>query len=133
MDKCKCNGWKCSCGYYYSLDDFLMVNQYEIKKECKPRVDLVAPDFILSIAKILAFGAEKHGERAWEEGMDWSSHYAACQRHLLKWFDGESTDPETGKSHLHHAATRLMFLCTSEAKGIGRDDRPVYNRNKKEE
>jgi hypothetical protein len=93
-------------------------------KEIKPRPDLVPPEAILAVSEILAFGAEKHGARSWEKGMAWSDNYAACQRHLLKWYSGENLDPETGRSHLWHAATRIFFLIGSEARNIGTDDRP---------
>jgi hypothetical protein len=37
--------------------------------------------------------------------------------------DGESKDPESGESHLAHAATRLMFVLQNEHDGTVIDDR----------
>ncbi len=98
--------------------------------EGKNRLDLVPPEAILGIGEILTFGAiqKGYGERNWEKGMDWGRCYAALQRHLNKWWAGESIDPESGKSHLKHALTNLCFLMVYEIRGIGRDDRPFPKR-----
>lgn len=89
----------------------------------KPRLDLIAPEFLTGTADILAFGAEKYGERNWEAGMSWSRPFAALMRHMWAWWAGEEKDAETGKSHLWHAACCLMFLIAFEARNTGKDDR----------
>ena len=90
----------------------------------KTRLDLLPPELMIAVGDILTFGAEKYGERDWERGMDWGRCYAAMQRHMLAWWAGEASDPETGKSHLHHAGACLAFLIAYEARGTGKDDRP---------
>lgn len=92
----------------------------------KPRVDLVAPDFILAIADVLRFGAAKYKAWSWANGKEWSRDYGAILRHLMAWYAGEDTDPESGLSHLAHAATDLMFLLVSQRRALGADDRPVF-------
>jgi len=87
--------------------------------------DLIAPEALEELAKVLKFGSIKYAPRNWEKGMDWSRVYAALQRHLWAWWGGEHTDPETGFSHLSHALCCLMFLSAYEARGVGNDDRPV--------
>lgn len=91
----------------------------------KPRVELIAPEFIIGTADILTFGAEKYGVRNWEKGLAWSRCFAALMRHMWAWWAGEKNDAETGKPHLLHAACCLMFLIAFEARGDGTDDRPV--------
>lgn len=86
---------------------------------------LIAPEVLESLAKVLAFGAEKYAVRNWEEGMDWSRVYSAMQRHMWAWWGGEDNDPETGFSHLAHAACCIMFLDAYERRGVGKDDRPI--------
>ena len=93
------------------------------KDEGKNRLDLWPPDVYEEIGKVLTYGATKYASRAWEEGMRWGSCYAALQRHLQAWWRGESTDPETGYSHLAHASCCLIFLLAYELRGIGVDDR----------
>ena len=90
----------------------------------KLRLDLVPTDGILALAQVLTSGAEKYGERGWEKGMAWSRPYAALMRHLLAWWSGQDTDPESGHSHLWHVLTNAAFLVAYEQRGIGEDDRP---------
>jgi hypothetical protein len=89
----------------------------------KARMDLIAPEFLDGIAKVLTFGAAKYTERNWENGMKWGRCYAALQRHMWAWWGGEVNDPETGYPHLWHAGCCLMFLTAYEARESGTDDR----------
>lgn len=90
----------------------------------KVRLDLLAPEFLEGTARVLAFGAEKYGERNWEKGMKWGRPYAALGRHLWAWWRGEPFDDESGLPHLWHAACCLMFLIAYEQRKVGEDDRP---------
>jgi Domain of unknown function (DUF5664) len=91
----------------------------------KIRLDLIPPEVIFSLGKVLTKGAEKYIDRNWEKGFRYGRVYAALQRHLNSWWSGETTDPETGYSHLWHALANLTFLIVFEIRGIGQDDRPV--------
>ena len=75
------------------------------------------------IANIFGFGSKKYSPRNWELGMQWSRMYGALQRHLNAWWSGENTDPETGKSHLHHAGCCLLMLIEYEKHYPEKDDR----------
>lgn len=90
----------------------------------KPRYDLIPPEWLDGPAQVLTYGAAKYAPRNWEKGMRWGRPFAALMRHLWAWWRGEKADPETGYSHLWHAACCLMFLMAYEARGIGEDDRP---------
>lgn len=90
----------------------------------KPPYHLIAPELLSSIAEILAFGAKKYSARNWEKGMAWHRPFRACIGHMWDWWRGEGLDPETGKSHLWHAACCIMFLIAYETRGVGEDDRP---------
>lgn len=92
--------------------------------EDKPPLHLIPPEFLYAIAEILAFGVKKYAPRNWEKGMNWSRVYRAAIGHLFDWFMGKGPDPETGKSHLWHAACCIMFLVVYEIRGSGTDDRP---------
>lgn len=89
----------------------------------KPRYDLIPPEFLEATATILTYGAQKYADRNWERGMAWGRVFAALMRHLWAWWRGENVDPETGKSHLWHAACGVAFLIAYEARGVGVDDR----------
>jgi hypothetical protein len=90
----------------------------------KPRYDLLAPEFLDGVSRILAFGAAKYKDRNWELGMKWGRPFAAAMRHLWSWMGGEKIDPESGMPHLWHAGCNIMFLTAYEARGVGEDDRP---------
>lgn len=85
---------------------------------------LLAPELMDATAQVLEFGAKKYGARNWEKGMSWSRPFSAMMRHMWAWWRGEKSDPETGYSHLWHAACCLMFLIAYEQRQIGEDDRP---------
>ena len=92
----------------------------------KTRYDLLPPELLEAVATILTYGTEKRGypERNWEAGMDWGRPFAATQRHLWAWWNGEDLD-ESGYSHLWHAACEIAFLIAFEARGVGEDSRPL--------
>lgn len=90
----------------------------------KNRYDLIPAEFMEALAWVLTFGAEKYGDRDWEKGMPYGRIFAAMMRHVWAWWRGENNDPESGKSHLWHAAACVCFLVTYEARQSGEDDRP---------
>ena len=77
----------------------------------KNRLDLIEPQFIEGVGEVLTFGAQKYEPNNWQNVEDPEDrYYAAALRHLMAWRKGETTDEESGLSHLKHAATNLMFL-----------------------
>jgi len=84
----------------------------ETLKHDNGKVDLSLIDnqFIHGVSRVLMFGAEKYERDNWKLGTDWNRTYSAALRHLHSFWDGEDIDPETGLSHLYHAACNLMFL-----------------------
>jgi hypothetical protein len=79
----------------------------------KAPIHLVPSEAIISIAKVLGFGAEKYGENNWREDVDsttWGRTYSSLQRHLNSFWSGEDLDPESGLPHLDHALCQLMIL-----------------------
>jgi hypothetical protein len=79
----------------------------------KPPFALIPPEALTEIAKVFGFGADKYGINNWREDGDhtsWLRTYSSIQRHLNAWHAGEDLDPESGSSHLTHAATQLIIL-----------------------
>lgn len=89
----------------------------------KLRYDLVPPEAIEGLARVLTFGAKKYAPRNWEKGMTWGRVFGALMRHLWAWWRGEEKDPETGFSHLDHASCCIAFLQAYEVRHCGTDDR----------
>lgn len=91
----------------------------------KSRIDLIPPQAIKDIADVLTYGAKKYDAHNWRDngGLAYSRVYAAAQRHMLSFWDGQSLDEETGMSHLAHAACCIIFLMSYETEEDGNDDR----------
>lgn len=83
----------------------------EKKDEGKVRLDLIEPEFIEGLGRVLTFGAHKYSDSGWktiENKHD--RNYASLMRHIIEWRKGNKTDEESGQNHLLHAAYNLMVL-----------------------
>ena len=99
----------------------------------KDRLELIPPEAVFALARVLAFGAAKYEDRNWEKGMKWGRVFGAALRHLWAWWGGRGPttksfllgdlDSETKFSHLWHALCCVTFLVAYEERGIGVDDR----------
>lgn len=91
----------------------------------KTRPELIPVEFILLTADVLRYGGIKYAPGNWSRGngFDHSRLYGALQRHLNAYWMGEDNDPESGLSHLGHAACMLAFLIAHRERGLGKDDR----------
>lgn len=47
----------------------------------------------------------------------------AAMRHAMRWLARDGADAESGRSHLVHAAARLLIALECELRGEGRDER----------
>jgi len=92
----------------------------------KLRLDLIPPEAIRALGEALTYGADKYGDRNWEQGISEDRLYAALQRHLLAWREGEAKDKESGLSSLAHALCNLAMLVTFERRAA-RDDRELLD------
>lgn len=81
----------------------------------KLRWDLLPMDCVEDVVKILTFGCEKYGANNWQNVEPFEDrYYSALMRHIVAWRNGEEQDPESGLSHLAHAACNIVFLCWYE-------------------
>lgn len=93
----------------------------------KPRAELIPPKALMEIIKVLTYGAQKYSAGNYiKDGATYSRYYAAALRHMLQWQTLEDTDPETGLSHIAHAATNLIFLLSMIENGVSVDDRLMH-------
>lgn len=74
------------------------------------RFDLIPSDSLWALAEHFGKGAQKYESRNWEKGIDFSLYFAAAQRHMWQWWEGEDIDEETGTSHLISAAWHVFAL-----------------------
>ena len=91
--------------------------------EDKPPMNLLSREALEQTAKVMAFGKEKYDAHNWRKGFAWSRPLSAAMRHITAFNDGEDKDPESGLSHLAHAACCIMFLLEFEKTHQELDDR----------
>lgn len=76
----------------------------------KPRMELLPTIALEEVAKVLTFGANKYGAWNWAGGIVYSRLIGAALRHIFAWIRGENLDPESGLSHLAHAACCILMI-----------------------
>lgn len=70
-------------------------------------------------------GASKYGRHNYRAvGVRASVYYDATMRHLMSWWEGEDTDPDSGMSHIVKAMASLAVLRDAMHQGMLTDDRP---------
>jgi hypothetical protein len=89
----------------------------------KPDMSLLSSIALVKIAEVMSFGKKKYSANNWRGGFVWSRPLAAAARHLYAYIGGEDKDPESGLSHLAHAACCIMFLLEFETTRLDLDDR----------
>lgn len=77
---------------------------YRAANRHKLRYDLVPLGPLSELAKVYTSGANRYGDRNWEQGMSFSRCYAAAQRHLLAFWNGSEIDIDTGEDKVKHLA-----------------------------
>jgi hypothetical protein len=89
----------------------------------KAPINLLSREALEQTAMVMAFGKEKYAAHNWRKGFAWSRPLSAAMRHIMAFNDGEDKDPESGLSHLAHAACCIMFLLEFEKTHKDLDDR----------
>lgn len=104
------------------------------KKDGNPKTSVGSKKFSLSvmssavtaeIALGMLEGARKYGRHNWrDEGAMASIYWDAAMRHLIKWWEGEDIDPDSGLPHIVKAMASLYVLRDAMIHGNWVDDRP---------
>lgn len=87
----------------------------------------VLPTPVLAeVALALLEGALKYRRHNYRvAGVRASVYYDATLRHLMAWWEGEDTDPDSGLNHITKAISSLMVLRDAMMQGkLSIDDRP---------
>ena len=89
------------------------------------RYDLIPAEALREIAEHFGKGARKYGPDNWRKGMEWSKNFAALNRHLWQFWNGEDIDTETGSKHIIAVAWHALVLATFMDEHPEFDDRFV--------
>jgi hypothetical protein len=76
-------------------------------------------------ARVFDYGRRKYAEWNWAKGMAWSVPIGCAARHLMAIIRGETTDPESGHSHVGHVFCNIVMLATYRGTFTEGDDRPA--------
>ena len=95
-----------------------------ILESSKLRVELIQPEWTEQLARVLTYGAQKHGALSFlENNYNYSQLIGSYKRHLLNFEKGYDYDEETEELNLAHAATNILMLLTYKLRNKGVDDR----------
>ena len=82
----------------------------------KAPLSLIPFKALHKVANVRAYGDAKYEPDSWRKVPNAKREYVnAALRHLGAHSDGELLDPESGLSHLAHAACNLLFLLALDA------------------
>ena len=91
----------------------------------KPPLHTVPTGPLFEAGAVLLHGHCKYRGYNWRvAGVRSSIYYDAVMRHLMAWWEGEDTDPDSGLPHIAHAISGLCVLRDSQMIGNCTDDRP---------
>ena len=91
----------------------------------KVPVNLVPPSAKHFLAEAFADGAGKYGPYNWrDKTVSASIYYAAAQRHMDAWWDGEDLSHDAKVHHLAHAMACMAIVLDAMTVGRLNDDRP---------
>ena len=84
----------------------------------KPMYNLLPPNAIDDMAKVMTFGANKYAPNSWQRVENGLERYrAALLRHTFAMQRGELIDPESGLPHSAHVMCCAAFINELEEKG----------------
>lgn len=90
----------------------------------KAPMSTVSAAVIAEIGVAMLEGSCKYGRYNYRAvGVRASVYYDATMRHLMAWWEGEDTDPDSGMSHITKAITSLVVLRDAMIQGKVEDDR----------
>lgn len=91
----------------------------------KAPMSTISGPVIAEMGVAMMEGAAKYGRHNYRAvGVRASVYYDATLRHLISWWEGEDTDPESGMSHITKAMVSLAVLRDAQIQSMCEDDRP---------
>lgn len=91
----------------------------------KTPLSTVSAAVLAELGVAMLEGALKYGRHNYRvAGVRSSVYYDAVMRHMMAWWEGEDTDPDSGLSHVTKAIASLAVLRDAMIQGKLADDRP---------
>ncbi len=126
----QCNILDCEVeGLHEHIDMFDMSEvKSEGHKDAKDiQIHAIPWEALQEIGKVYHYGATDrgYGDYNFRGGYDWTLTFDAMMRHAWAFWNREDNDPESGFSHMAHAAWHAITLCFFSLTKRGNDDRPT--------
>jgi hypothetical protein len=87
----------------------------------------IPPIALVGLGAAMNNGAEKYGLFNWRDSSVSSTvFYDAILRHLIAWYSGERSAPDSGVHHLGHVMAGCAILLDAEHNGVLIDDRSKW-------
>lgn len=97
----------------------------QARGDAKLRPSCMPVEVLIELVAAMDEGARKYGVLNWREtGVRAHTYYDAALRHLLAWWSGIDTDPDSGLHHVTKAISSLVVLRDAMLCGACTDDRP---------
>lgn len=81
-------------------------------------------DGLREVAMVQEYGHKKYGDfYNYRKGMEVGRNLSCAMRHIVDYMDGKDLDDESKRSHLAHAACRVLFVLQNIHDGVAIDDR----------
>ncbi len=91
----------------------------------KAPMSCVPASVVMEVALGMMEGGRKYGRHNYRvSGVRASVYYDAAMRHLMDWWEGTDTDPDSGLSHVTKAISALFVLRDAMMNNKWTDDRP---------
>lgn len=88
-----------------------MIGHADKQDTGKPDWSLLPWRAVSRVVTVLTLGAQKYERHGWRTVPNAKERYiSAAMRHIASWCTGEQSDPETGCSHLAHAACCVLIV-----------------------
>lgn len=100
-------------------------NPKEAVGTAKPPLSTVSGPVLAELGVAMMEGARKYGRHNYRvSGVRSSTYYDAMFRHMVKWWEGEDIDADSGLSHITKTIATLFVLRDAMIQGMLNDDRP---------
>ena len=97
-------------GVAMSAEEHISRNKEAIEiKRGKTRWSLVPWKMFKVVGDVFTEGAEKYADDGWKYNSI-EVYKDALGRHFMSYMSGETTDPDSGHSHLHHIIANSLIL-----------------------
>ena len=81
---------------------------------------------LFEVGAAMLDGSAKYGRHNWRAiGVRASVYYEAALRHLMRYWEGEDIDPDSGVHHLAHVSACCLIARDAAMCGMMEDDRPI--------